>query len=53
MENVGQVKEVKKRCKGGRSVWEAVWIRGQASLCEVTIGRRDPSFFVVQGGGSQ
>jgi len=28
-------------------------IEFKLSLCEVAIGRRDPSCFVVQGGGSQ
>ena len=35
------------------SVWKAVRIRVQASVCEAKVGRRDPGSVVVQGNGSQ
>ena len=35
------------------SVWEAVWVRFQTSLCEVEVGRRDPGFFIIEGSGMQ
>ena len=45
MENVAGVKKKSKRKE--KSVWKAVWVRVQASLCEVAIGRRVAGFLVV------
>jgi hypothetical protein len=50
----GECRGSKEEKQGAReALWEAVWIRVQASLCEVAIGRRDPGFFDIEGSGSQ
>jgi hypothetical protein len=46
-------RKLRRKARGKKIGMGSGWDRVQASLCEVEIGRRNFSFFVIEGSGSQ